>query len=264
MHQDYEGIEKSPSSRITRAKESLARGREYRDEGKLDEALREAETAIETDPDCAEAWNERGLILQGKGDLVGAVESFKCAVGKDCGLVQARDNLSRAEMRLNRPWRVTDEEWKRPGSALVTVATFTYPGEAHLASARLESEGVPAFVADEYVITMNWLYSTALGGVKVQVRDCDVELAAAILGISDRFARTPESGLGDPSLVKWSPDGCPRCGSSLVRYEAFRNRLVFLFWLVTALLPVPGQYGLPFPFLKRRWRCGNCGNEWKG
>lgn len=53
--------------------------------------------------------------------------------------------------------------------ALVTIASFSFPHEAHIARAKLESEAIPATLADEYTISMQWLYSNALGGVKVQV-----------------------------------------------------------------------------------------------
>ena len=39
---------------------------------------------------------------------------------------------------------------------------------------RLESAGVNAFVQDENMIQMDWLYSNAIGGVRVQVADEDV------------------------------------------------------------------------------------------
>lgn len=49
---------------------------------------------------------------------------------------------------------------------LVTVQTFADSAEAHLFRMRLETEGIPAFVAHEYFAK---LYSGALGGAKVQV-----------------------------------------------------------------------------------------------
>ncbi|MGJ3255801.1 MAG: DUF2007 domain-containing protein [Alcanivorax sp.] len=47
---------------------------------------------------------------------------------------------------------------------MITVARFSMPDEAHIAKSRLESEGIPAFVADEHTVGMNWLYSNAMGG----------------------------------------------------------------------------------------------------
>jgi len=70
---------------------------------------------------------------------------------------------------------------------LVTVATFMYPAQAHVARGRLESEGIRAFVADENLITMNWLYANTIGGVKLQVSAADADRARAIL------EQTPET-----------------------------------------------------------------------
>jgi hypothetical protein len=48
-----------------------------------------------------------------------------------------------------------------------TVATFSKPEEAHLFRTRLEAAGIPAYVQDEHLIQMDWLYSNAIGGVRV-------------------------------------------------------------------------------------------------
>ena len=42
---------------------------------------------------------------------------------------------------------------------MVTIATFSFPYEAQIARAKLDSEGIPATVADEHTINMQWLYS---------------------------------------------------------------------------------------------------------
>lgn len=47
----------------------------------------------------------------------------------------------------------------------------------------LEAEGIRAFVIDEELVMANWLYSGAVGGVKVKVREGDVERALDILGM---------------------------------------------------------------------------------
>ncbi len=66
-----------------------------------------------------------------------------------------------------------------------TVARFDEPTSAHVARAFLESEGIPAFVADEYVVGAYWLYANAVEGVKVQVADEYADRARALL-IEDR------------------------------------------------------------------------------
>jgi len=63
----------------------------------------------------------------------------------------------------------------------VTVAQFSLGTEAHIFRARLEAENIPAYVADEHQITANWLWSNALGGVKVRVPEVYAERAYVIL-----------------------------------------------------------------------------------
>lgn len=64
---------------------------------------------------------------------------------------------------------------------LTTIITFTLPHDAHLAKAKLQSEGVEVFIKDEMTAHVNHLYSGAIGGVKLQVRGVDVDAAHRIL-----------------------------------------------------------------------------------
>ena len=64
---------------------------------------------------------------------------------------------------------------------LVTVASFSQAMEAHLSRARLESEGIECFISDEFTITNNWLFSNAIGGVKLNVRESDAQEALEVL-----------------------------------------------------------------------------------
>jgi Putative prokaryotic signal transducing protein len=63
----------------------------------------------------------------------------------------------------------------------VTVATFWNPVEAHVLVTRLEGAGVRAFVMDEETVAMDWLLANAVGGVKVQVAERDLERARQVL-----------------------------------------------------------------------------------
>ena len=64
---------------------------------------------------------------------------------------------------------------------MITVASFSKPEEAHLLRLRLEAGGVPAFVQDENMVQMDWMYSNAIGGVRVQIAEEDVARAKEIL-----------------------------------------------------------------------------------
>lgn len=64
---------------------------------------------------------------------------------------------------------------------LITVGIYGTPHEAGLAKSELEAYDIPAFVADEFTIGMNSLYSNALGGIKVNVPASCAEEACRIL-----------------------------------------------------------------------------------
>jgi hypothetical protein len=61
-----------------------------------------------------------------------------------------------------------------------TLASFNLPMDAYLLRARLEGSGITAYVRDENLVTLDWLYSNAVGGVKVDVMDEDYERALEI------------------------------------------------------------------------------------
>jgi len=63
----------------------------------------------------------------------------------------------------------------------VTIATFNYAHQAALLKGRIESEGLLCNIKDELIVNTNPLYSNAIGGVKVQVRDCDVQNVIPLL-----------------------------------------------------------------------------------
>jgi Zn finger protein HypA/HybF involved in hydrogenase expression len=124
---------------------------------------------------------------------------------------------------------------------MITVATFSKPEEAHLLRMRLEAGGVTAFVQDEYMVQMDWLYSNAIGGVRIQIAEEDVEAAKEILNdepIQD----------SDPNMAK-----CPKCGSTDSAPDELARRLAFLSLMLLKF---------PFLFLKSRWKCNSCHHVW--
>lgn len=64
---------------------------------------------------------------------------------------------------------------------LVVIATFDHPLQGHLHRARLEAEGIPAFLFNEQMVINNWLMTKALGGVRLAVPESAEETALAIL-----------------------------------------------------------------------------------
>jgi len=125
---------------------------------------------------------------------------------------------------------------------MITIATFSFPHEAHIARAKLESEDIPAFVADEHTINMQWLFSNALGGVRLQVPEPFVIQAKQILAID--FSDSVIAEQGQDKLQ------CPICGSENVEFIIKGKRIAFLIFLA-----------IHFPLwpYKRQIQCHQCG-----
>ena len=127
---------------------------------------------------------------------------------------------------------------------MTTVATFSKPEEAHLFRMRLEAAGIPASVQDENLVQMDWLFSNAVGGVRVQIADRDVEAAREFLA-----ADTPSPEPADAEDVV-----CPVCGSHQTAPDEWPRRVFFLSLLLL---------GFPLFFGRRRWRCASCQHTFK-
>lgn len=70
-------------------------------------------------------------------------------------------------------------------TAFKTVATFDMMPDAHIAMGKLKSEGIPCFLQDENIVQTDWLYSIAVGGIKLRVKTPDYEQALNILQRDD-------------------------------------------------------------------------------
>ena len=122
-----------------------------------------------------------------------------------------------------------------------TVAIFDKPWLANLAAARLQESGIRAFVEDEHTVQMDALLTNAIGGIKVQVADDDVESARRLL------QQEPAAHAAPTCL-------CPRCSSGNVAPETLLRRISFLSLLLL---------GFPLIFRGRRLCCGDCNFEFK-
>lgn len=67
----------------------------------------------------------------------------------------------------------------------ITVATFDTSPEAHIAMGRLQAEGIECHLADEHLVQTDWLYSIAVGGIKLQVTPDQVQESLQILARDD-------------------------------------------------------------------------------
>jgi hypothetical protein len=134
---------------------------------------------------------------------------------------------------------------------LTTVASFREPWEAYLFHTRLEEDGFLAFVVHAHHIGVNWPYSTALGGVKVQVPDGDAAEAREVFARcrSGAFRTELEALFGDLDDPR-----CPRCGAQ--DYSQRRPTAEIVFTLALMLF-------LPIPAVGWRRHCRACDMIWQ-
>jgi len=127
-------------------------------------------------------------------------------------------------------------------STLINIASYSFPHEAHIAKANLEAEGIPAYIADEHTISMQWLYSNALGGVKVQVPSQYEKKVKYIL--AQDFSDLLDEKFGKDEFA------CPKCGSTDIEpYTKGKKPALVVFLLL----------GFPLYFYKHGIKCRACG-----
>lgn len=123
----------------------------------------------------------------------------------------------------------------------IVIATYSYPHEAQIANARLLAEEIPSRVENEHTINMNWLYSNAMGGVRLMVIAEYAELAREI--IEQDFSDDVEREF---NIKK---ECCPQCGSDKVSAYTQGKKPAFLVFLLL---------GFPLFFYKHGLRCQQC------
>lgn len=139
-----------------------------------------------------------------------------------------------------------------------TIISFTYPHEAHVARAFLESEGIPVSLKDELTVQVNNFYSNSVGGVKLQVSESDKDRSIRLLTEAGYILKPEENGDERPHkperLSPANPLACPYCHSTDIRKQ--RKPGYFIVFSILLL-------GFPLLFFRSAWFCFDCKREWK-
>jgi hypothetical protein len=140
-------------------------------------------------------------------------------------------------------------------STFVTIRTFDNYVSAHIVKGKLETDGITCVLKDENVITMQWHLGIALGGIKLQVLEAEVDDANFILD-----ALEEESGLMQEAMIEADEEDmeqlnpsnkvCIHCGSKNTRRNDYSKTPAMLSWLVL---------GFPLFFKSDKWHCFHCG-----
>jgi Putative prokaryotic signal transducing protein len=165
------------------------------------------------------------------------------------GLLEIAQEALRAEFArrgLDPPLVKEPEEWEF--RRVVTVRHYRDLTEALVGRSLLESSGIPAWIADEHLVRMDWFYSNLVGGMRLQVDEHDEEAAREILeqGVPETIAYGPEEAFVQPT--------CPKCGSVQVTLGSGTESGRSLVALYALSIPVPPR--------EAPWHCEACGTQW--
>lgn len=128
---------------------------------------------------------------------------------------------------------------------MVTLKVFDNAIDAHILRTKLESEGIPCYIFDENITSLNPLLTVAVGGIKLNVAAEDFEKAYEIMNISEMAELTDD----DSEIIR-----CPKCGSTRIdnnynKPDGLKSILASIFSFLTFTFPV---------FLKKSYRCKDC------
>ena len=133
--------------------------------------------------------------------------------------------------------------------ALITVKTYYYDHETLLLEPMLKSAGIDYFLKDHRTITVDPFLSNAIGGIKLQVRQEDVDRTRELLLEIEKHKQATEQEqtiiIDDIEFEKTFGE-CPKCDSD----EIYMEKL-------------SGIKSFTGMFSKNRFYCKACQNEWK-
>jgi predicted RNA-binding Zn-ribbon protein involved in translation (DUF1610 family) len=165
------------------------------------------------------------------------------------GLLEIAQVALRAEFaRLGLEPPLVEEPGEWEFRRLVTVRRYRDLAEAYVGRSLLESAGIPAWIADENLVRMDWFYSNLVGGMRLQVDESEESAAREILE------------QGSPGTISYGEaetyvqPTCPKCGSAEITLGSGTERgrsLVALYVL-----------GIPVPPREAAWHCEACGAQW--
>jgi len=158
---------------------------------------------------------------------------------------------------------------------MAVVASFSSLSQAELARTALEAAGIDAWLENENTVAVQWLYATALGGVRVIVHEEDAGEASEILQEIHRYPQrlpvAPPDAVAEPIEPAAEEIRCPNCASPDV---AIFPRIRVLAVLMVVLLGTGvavDQLELfaltaiiigVIVLLAHSYRCRGCGERW--
>lgn len=127
--------------------------------------------------------------------------------------------------------------------SFILVKSFDNSIDAHLFKIELENEGIECFIFDEEIVSINPLYSNAVGGIKVKIKSTDIDK------LKEYWLRNSPTNI----------HSCPNCQSTNTKIET-TLKTNFPKWIAVLLGFLSGT----FPFAgKTDYRCLDCNHLFK-
>ena len=138
----------------------------------------------------------------------------------------------------------------------ITLITFTLPQDAHQARAYLNSMGIETIMTDELTAQVHNFYSTAMGGVKIKIREKDAEEGLKLLKHGGYIQEESEQIDVESIYYRFEADRtrCPYCQSDHIGRRNDPNPLIVLVYLLL---------GAIFPIFRRTYVCYDCNKNWR-
>jgi hypothetical protein len=139
---------------------------------------------------------------------------------------------------------------------LVTLWRYRDLPEALVARSKLDSQEVWCVLADDNTVRLDWFWSNAVGGVRLQVADDDAEYAMSLLA-----EEIPAGFTAEETGEDYQQPECPRCHSRDVTFQSEYRGIALIFlsiavvtgWILALPVWIPGK----------SWQCEDCRNRWK-
>jgi hypothetical protein len=129
---------------------------------------------------------------------------------------------------------------------IVTFEAYYDPILAHIVRTRLESNGIPCFIADENIIGAVPFYNQAVGGIKLKVFEKDIDRCREILATDVDLHEKDHHEIDDETKTTII---CPYCASTNVISAANIKDTDLLSSLINLVNPFSTQ---------KAWHCNNC------
>jgi hypothetical protein len=131
---------------------------------------------------------------------------------------------------------------------LVTLWRYRDLPEALVARAKLDSQEIWCVLADDNIVRLDWFWSNAVGGMRLQVADEDAEFALSLLA-----EEIPAGFTAEETGEEYQQPVCPQCHSRDVTFEPVYSGVALLFL----------YFSLPVWIPKKSWKCEDCQDRWE-